>query len=380
MADGPKIIEFRSSDSGGDGSSGTSLVPFGGSGLTAQQQEEVKQFGALLDRQADEYARYYGQFFDEFINFFTAAANKAKEAEDDIIEGVFAVGGGDGGGGGGNNDPPYDDPFSFMDDGRFIPDDVRNWLNELEEEYKTQVELLERSNQAYDELTEQADKLGESQEDFALDLSMLDSVVELTTYAFLSLITASFAYMKVVNELVEAVGGFSADVVQASVRSRLQEIEDRMQLAAQTGSTIADLEMTRSDLASEFRQLMREAIELAGPTINTVAQGMTEGVRWIRKTVEQNNENLELQKRVELLQASIKAATEGDLHELFRIRKLMENANRPAADQLNASLDALFDPDNIWDDDDDGAMDMPGGDPRDRGATPKGFFSNGRGF
>jgi uncharacterized membrane-anchored protein YhcB (DUF1043 family) len=199
MADGPKIIEFRSSDSGGGGSngSGTSLVPVGSNGLTSQQQEQVKHFGELLDRQADEYARYYGQFFDEFINFFSDAANKARQAEEDIIDGEFSVGDG---GSGGNDPPGGDDPFSFMDDGRHMPDDVRKWLDELEQEYKTQAELLERSNQAYDELTEQADGLLETQEEFAINLEHLDSVVEITVSTFLALITASLAYIKVTNE------------------------------------------------------------------------------------------------------------------------------------------------------------------------------------
>lgn len=371
MADGPKIIEFRSSDSGDgrNGSGGTSLVPVGSNGLTSQQQEQVKHFGELLDRQADEYARYYGQFFDEFINFFSDAANKARQAEEDIIDGEFSVGDG---GSGGNDPPGGDDPFSFMDDGRHMPDDVRKWLDELEQEYKTQAELLERSNQAYDELTEQADGLLETQEEFAINLEHLDSVVEITVSTFLALITASLAYIKVTNELVEAVGGFSAEVVRASIRSRLQEIEDRLELAAQAGGIIADMEMARSDLASEYRHLMRELIELVGPTLTTIAKAMTATVGKVTMFTEAWNDFNKFNQQLALFMAAIRAASEGNIIELIRIRKALEESNKENTTNLNQSIDNLFDPENIWDDDDDGAMDMPGGDPRGRNQLPNG--------
>lgn len=206
-------------------------------------------------------------------------------------------------------------------------------------------------------------------------MERFDSVVELTVAAFFALITASLAFNKVVNELVEAVGGFSADVVQASMRSRLQEIEDRLQLASQAGGIIADLENTRSDLASEFRHLMRELIELVGPTLNQIAKVMTATVGKASMFIEAWNDFNKFQQQLALAIAAIRAANEGNIAELIRIRKALEESNKDTPNNLNQSIDNLFDPENIWDDDDDGAIDMPGGDPRGRAVTP-----NGKGF
>jgi hypothetical protein len=50
----------------------------------------------------------------------------------------------------------------------------------------------------------------------------------------------------------------------------------------------------------------------------------------------------------------------------------MKSDNDVDSKTLNQRIDALFDPENIWDDDDDGAMDMPGGDPRGRNQLPNG--------
>jgi hypothetical protein len=367
MADGPKIIEFRSSDSGGGGSngSGTSLVPVGSNGLTSQQQEQVKHFGELLDRQADEYARYYGQFFDEFINFFSDAANKARQAEEDIIDGEFSVG--DGGSGG--NDPPGDDPFSFMDDGRHMPDDVRKWLDELEQEYKTQAELLERSNQAYDELTEQADGLG-------TEMGAVASAAGTAGAALFALATVTFGFMRIVDEMVEAVGGFSAQVAQASANSRIQEIEDRIRLADEAGGDIATLEGIRSELASELRGSMRELIELVSPLLELIGKTLIDTANKIRLILEAlSTISGYIEVAVEYLAEELASKAEwiplvGPA--LRRFIEWMKSDNDVDSKTLNQRIDALFDPENIWDDDDDGAMDMPGGDPRSRNQLPNG--------
>lgn len=377
MADGPKIIEFRSSDSGGGGanSAGTSLTPYDPAFAEKQKAEAKKVAEEAVEHLYEAMKDAWGAQSPFFINPDGSVNTKTNDElgnAGDMFNGAYDPSVLGDGGSGGNDPPGGDDPFSFMDDGRHMPDDVRKWLDELEQEYKTQAELLERSNQAYDELTEQADGLLETQEEFAINLEHLDSVVEITVSTFLALITASLAYIKVTNELVEAVGGFSAEVVRASIRSRLQEIEDRLELAAQAGGIIADMEMARSDLASEYRHLMRELIELVGPTLTTIAKAMTATVGKVTIFTEAWNDFNKFNQQLALFMAAIRAASEGNIIELIRIRKALEESNKENTTNLNQSIDNLFDPENIWDDDDDGAMDMPGGDPRGRNQLPNG--------
>ena len=109
--------------------------------------------------------------------------------------------------------------------------------------------------------------------------------------ALLAVVGGAIAFDRVVNSLVEQVGGFSGEVVQASVRSRLQELEDRMRLARDAGDEIADLERSRSDINSELRGIVREGVDLLGPVFNSFARFFLETpLAAIRTALERMND------------------------------------------------------------------------------------------
>lgn len=111
--------------------------------------------------------------------------------------------------------------------------------------------------------------------------------------ALVGLVGSAAAFGHVVDSLVEQVGGFSMAVVQASVRSRIQELQDRMRLAREAGGTIANLERTRSDINSEIRGIIREAVELFGPLFNDLGDVIKMPLEAIRAVLEFINDHAE---------------------------------------------------------------------------------------
>lgn len=354
MAD-KKIISFEFHDDDDGSQPGTNLVPTNqNKDLVSQQREQAEQFGDII---TDDLRRFEDWFQEELDAFFDWLHEQRRE-EDDIIEGEFSVGNGGSGNippdepsnGSDSEDPDYD-PFKSVF-GRFTRD-TQEWLDDLAAEYQDHMRVLEAASAEYDDLTAQADALGASVEEVAeADIALAGTLGEVGL-ALGVIITAAFAFNRAVNELVEAVGGFSAQVVEASTRSRIQEIEDRIRLAEEAGGDIASLENIRNELAHELRSIFRESIELLSPAFEVIGKILTEIIKEIRIVVET------LSSIFHIIEKSIEAITGmlanilGDLPfgigTFFRkldawMRKDDQIDNQKS---LNQMVDDLFDPKNF---------------------------------
>lgn len=104
------------------------------------------------------------------------------------------------------------------------------------------------------------------------------------------------AWDKTIQKMTEAVGGFSAEVSAARARFKVQEIEDRIRTANEEGGNIASLENLRSEVATEFRETVRNLIHIFEPLLSAIGiainlifktlNGMLEVVKFIVDLIE----------------------------------------------------------------------------------------------
>lgn len=273
MADDRKILEIKAS---GNDDPGTSLVPYTGSpeapgeeiGRALQTQANSLEHsletltGDLVNQQETAYARFMGAFLDEFIRFFSPGGEGDQW---DTHEGEYTTNGGDGG----PPPPPFGPPPIPPDDdltGGPVPDD----------------DEINRLNKALGATGEDADATGTALEVLEDDALTLGMALGLTTAAFGALLGSAYLFNEAVNGMVEAVGAFSAEVVQASTESRIREIEDRMRLADEAGGQIAELEKVRNEIASTLRGLFRDGIENLGPALADIGRFILAGLKLLQ--------------------------------------------------------------------------------------------------
>lgn len=187
--------------------------------------------------------------------------------------------------------------------------------------------------------------------------------------ALLGCVVAGAAFNAAVNNMVEVVGQFSGAIQAASAQSRVQEIKDKIEMARQVGPDVAALERQRSEIASEFRAIYREGIEIVAPLLSAIAPLIELGLSILRKLMEAVNTVIDMIEYVveEVFIPLLKVIP------LFwpvmgvikRFEKWMKSNNtQPGVTDLNAFYD-LFDPMDIGvrnvDFDNDGRQDL--GDP-----------------
>ena len=367
MAD-KKVIEFTFDDKGDD-----RFVPSGigpdGPKTDKEQIAEINKFYQKLSESTskltligtdpvseaiDQFSDFLKSFPDDVKNIMEAQQSFIEENPDHLTEQLekhgFDLGlnkdlTGD------FKDEPYD-PFASTFGGQFTAD-TQKWLDDLAAEYEDHMRVIEKASEGYDELTAQADALGATTEEVVeADVALIGTLGEFGAVLGV-VITAAFAFNKAVNEMVEAVGGFSAQVVEASTRSRIQEIEDRIRLAEEAGGDIASLENIRNQLAHELRNIFREGIELLSPVFEVIGKVLTEIIREIRVVVETlSGISHIIEKNVEIVTGML-ASILGDLPfgigTFFRkldawMRKDDQIDNQKSLNQL---VDDLFDPKNF---------------------------------
>lgn len=341
MADsGKKIIEFISSDGGGNGggsgssSGGGALVPFGSTDLTPQAKQQAEQYGELLAAtQAEAYARFFGDFFNEFTDFFSQAAERARAEEDNTIEGEFTVGGS-----GGNGEPPDDyDPFATSG----FSDDIQKWLDDLEAEYRHQNDIIERNNVAFDELTDQADRLGEEEESLIGTTGRMGIAIAAVT-------AAAYLFHEALEDMVEAVGPFSASLNEATAEATIQRMEDQARAAEQIGDDAADIQNLQNEMAREMRDIWREGLDALAPVFKFIGEALVILVTLARVIVQGINFIVSF---FEGIWDSMPDMLKNILNPISGIHKVLNhlkgNSDRSLNKTTNEMMDKLFGPGDI---------------------------------
>lgn len=181
----------------------------------------------------------------------------------------------------------------------------------------------------------------------AIVVGSLAAAATVTAGALLAIVATAGLFNQTVNELVEMVGGYSAEVAIASSESRIREIEDRLRLAQEAGPTIADLERVRSDVAHEMREMTKQLILVFGPLGVTLGKILTETMKagnillgWF------SGAESTADKHIKLLQQLQIAMEQGQLMDIVNILKRIEELLHPEI-ALQKRIDDLFDPKNI---------------------------------
>lgn len=367
MAD-KKVIEFTFDDKGDD-----RFVPSGigpdGPKTDKEQIAEINKFYQNLSESTakltligtdpvseaiDQFSDFLESFPDDVKKIMEAQGKFLEENPDHLVEELekhgFDLGlnkdlTGD------FKDEPYD-PFDSTFGRKFSPE-IQKWLDDLAQENKDLNYVIEKSTESFDELTAQADALGATTEEVVeADVALIGTLGEFGVVLGV-VITAAFAFNKAVDEMVEAVGGFSAQVVEASTQSRIQEIEDRIRLAEEAGGDIANLENVRNELSHTLRSVYRESIEFVSPFMELVGEILIDILKKIQVEIEILNLISDTIEYVVELVSGWAVAHFGDMPLVGPLLKRFDawmrsnNLDAQNASQLNKAIDDLFNPKNF---------------------------------
>lgn len=154
---------------------------------------------------------------------------------------------------------------------------------------------------------------------------------------------AGLAFNKVVDKLVEEMGQLSGEVQAAVARGEVMKVQDDLRAAREVGGTLANLQDTRNEIASDFRGIMRESVELFGPLFNGLGMLVETGLNVVEQSMIVINDG------IDALGEGIDYLTDIGDGQLTEAQKIERNT-RPeitVLDENPSFLDAMFNAENI---------------------------------